>query len=258
MKIPFIYEDSLGDIKTNIGSYVTEFQDGTINDEDGILRNLEFGETEHELPEFKLKTLDDFDGEEKEYFEANKSMLECENAKILHSHMKGLSRSEATDERIWVALGLKHFYDYVISRCDKVNESTIKNRFFFGESSKRRSIVRNSLSKLWWIAELTYVETAENPYELTEFVCKDSDRVATLLERNISNNFSTLHPLIRALKDTEEHIGKKLSRELIREVAKYVNMLGGIYILDCLSYDEIYDKVMNKITELLNRAEQAS
>lgn len=41
-----------------------------------------------------------------------------------------------------------------------------------------------------------------------------------------------------------------VGREGVREVAKYVNLLSGVYIIDMLSNDEIYEKVKDKIEEL--------
>ena len=37
--------------------------------------------------------------------------------------------------------------------------------------------------------------------------------------------------------DAEKN-GKTINRDLVRTISQYVNMLGGIYILDCLSYEE--------------------
>lgn len=36
----------------------------------------------------------------------------------------------------------------------------------------------------------------------------------------------------------------------VGELAKYLNLLGGIYILDCLPEQRIYDKILTKATEI--------
>ena len=47
------------------------------------------------------------------------------------------------------------------------------------------------------------------------------------------------------------HERKTDNREVIREIAKYVNLLAGTYILDMLSYEEVYDKVYSKLIEIV-------
>ena len=39
--------------------------------------------------------------------------------------------------------------------------------------SKRRSLVRNPLSRLWWIGKYTYDEQYENPFELLKYFRTD-------------------------------------------------------------------------------------
>lgn len=46
--------------------------------------------------------------------------------------------------------------------------------------------------------------------------------------------------------DAEKN-GVTINRDLVRSISQYVNLLGGIYILDCLSYDEIYSRIKEKI-----------
>lgn len=36
----------------------------------------------------------------------------------------------------------------------------------------------------------------------------------------------------------------------IRKIQKFLNLLGGTYILDCLPYDTIYNKILAKAREL--------
>lgn len=65
----------------------------------------------------------------------------------------------------------------------------------------------------------------------------------------MSNNPSVVRPFIRAVMDAE---GEKISisTQRIRELAIYLDELGGVYILDCLPEKEIHDKILNKAEEL--------
>lgn len=65
----------------------------------------------------------------------------------------------------------------------------------------------------------------------------------------MSNNPSVVRPFIRAVMDAE---GEKISisTQRIRDLAIYLDELGGVYILDCLPEKEIHDKILNKAEEL--------
>jgi hypothetical protein len=63
-------------------------------------------------------------------------------------------------------------------------------------------------------------------------------------------NKSVKKATLNALYDVL-HERKTDNREVIREIAKYVNLLAGTYILDMLSYEEVYDKVYSKLIEIV-------
>ena len=104
--------------------------------------------------------------------------------------------------------------------------------------------------RLWWIGRVTYDEKREDPFELTKFLCKHQDLIETICGRSTFNNpivqKATLNALYDVLKDR-----KSDNREIIREIAKYVNLLAGTFILDMLTYDEVYVKVHKKLIELV-------
>lgn len=99
---------------------------------------------------------------------------------------------------------------------------------------------------MWWIGYHTYDSKRTNPYELTEFICRDQDYINNLLDIGFASNATITKAVISALLDAEKN-GKTINRDLVRTISQYVNMLGGIYILDCLSYEEIYSKIKEKI-----------
>ena len=44
--------------------------------------------------------------------------------------------------------------------------------------------------------------------------------------------------------------GLPIDTNIVGELAKYLNLLGGIYILDCLPEQRIYDKILAKANEI--------
>ncbi len=170
---------------------------------------------------------------------------EFENVKRIYSNLSFLSDSTATDERLWTALCHGPFYEYVKYRWKIQNESNVKEHFFM-KSESRQSLMRNAISRLWWIGRLTYDKSRQDPYELTAIVCESSDFITGFLERNISNSLHILRPAVEAIIESRE-IGLKADMKAVRDMLKYLNLLGGIYILDVMSEEWIKRKLKNRI-----------
>lgn len=181
--------------------------------------------------------------------EGKETLTDAENAKRIYIHMKGLSDSQASDERIWVALTLQDQLDYMKYRWKCESGNDMLNRYFFNYTSNR-SLFRNGIARLWWIGRVTYDEKRYDPFELTKFLCSDQDFIETICGRSIFNNPTVQRATISAIYD-EVKKGKSIKREAVRETAKFVNLLAGTYMLDMLSFEEVYSKVHEKICELV-------
>ena len=77
-------------------------------------------------------------------------------------------------------------------------------------------------------------------------MCRDQDYINNLLDIGFASNATISKAVIGALFDAEKS-GVTINRDLVRNIRQYVNLLGGIYILDVLTYDEIYSKIKEKI-----------
>lgn len=176
------------------------------------------------------------------------ALTDGENVQRVYKKMKGLSDSKASDERIWVAYTLSEQLEYMRYRWKPENGKDVLNRFFFNYSIQR-SLFRNGFSRLWWIGRVTYAEERSDPFELTKFLCKDQDFIESICGRNIFNNSTVHKATIAALFDANSE-GVIINRELVRSIGKYMNLLAGTYLLDALSYNEIYDKVHSKIRSI--------
>lgn len=238
MKLQFLGGDSITAIKTNLKDLRTKFGGGN----EWILEFFDgkspFKDTKYEIEDFQL------DMSQNDPF-----LTEYENVRRVYTRLKFLPDSQASDERLWAGLCLGAFYDYVKYRW-KIDEnssaSTIEQHYFFGYGT-RRSLTRNALSRLWWIGRLTYDNDRE--YELTKFVCENSDNIMHILERNTSNNPDIVKAFISSIIDVKKS-GKQIDTDDIGELSKYLNLLGGTYILDCLPYSVIYDKIYKKAMEI--------
>lgn len=237
MKIKFITDEGLEKARNN---YKTIYKEillkgnsdlQTIFNDENIIKD-----TSIEIEDFSLDTS----------FE-NKVDSDLENVKRVYNNMKGLSVSKASDERIWVAYALSEFVDYMKYRWMPEGPDKRKERYFF-ENSSKRSLFRQGIARLWWIGYLTYDESrTANEYELTEFILRNGqDVINQLLDIGFSSNKTILKAVLKALLEAENS-GIDINRELVRDTCKYVNLLGGIYILDCLSEDDIYSKVKANI-----------
>ena len=110
---------------------------------------------------------------------------DVENAIRIHGWLKGLSRAEANDPRLWVTLTHREFFEYVRERWSITRDTSpgsILSRFFFsGVGIQART--RNAISRLWWLAELTYEPGAKDPYGLLKLTLRHQDMQLNLYER---------------------------------------------------------------------------
>ena len=241
MKIKYVSEDDLNAIRSNIkGVYKGIFTDGnslsTVLGNDKVLKESAF-----EISDFQLDTSQP---------KGSESLTDLENIKRIYNNMRMLSDSQASDERIWAAYSLSVFIDYMKYRWPVQDPQDINNRYLFGYSIQR-SLFRNGISRLWWIGRTTYDANRNDPYELTSFLCKNQDYIESICGRNVFNNPKIVSAVVAALSDSELN-GIKIDRDVVRETGKYINLLAGTYILDMLSKEDIYNKVVEKLESAKN------
>ena len=240
MKLYFLKQDALdtlrGNVKTNVRKYMSPTNEWVVDFFDG---QSPFVEYKKEVEDFSLDM--SFERPEES---------DVANIKVLYSAMKGLTETDATDERLWSGLEHGQFWDYIRYRwsLDKSipTEREINSRFFYGQS-KRRSLLVNTLSRLWWIGKLTYDEKRSNPFELTEVLTNDfATRTLMLFSSNYSSNPMIVRAILAAMLDAQKN-GKIISRDTFTGITKYLNVLGGTYILDYFDEDVLKGKIEKEI-----------
>lgn len=172
-----------------------------------------------------------------------------ENVKRVYGALKFLSDSNASEERLWAAMCLGPGYRYVQYRWPVKTSENVLQHFYYGYGG-RRSLTRNAIARLWWIGRLTYDKDRKDPYELTRFVCSAADYIMHFIERNTSNNLHVLRPVIEAILEAREK-GYDVNTDDAGTLSKYLNILGGMYILDAMPEEWIKNKIVNKIMEIV-------
>jgi len=240
MKIKFLPENTLILLKENIDYNVEKYR---LEDNDWICK---FTETTNPFAQSNIEFI---------FSELNPNDSEITNIKKLFLSLKHLTRSQASDERLWAGLSHDFFWKFMIKRWDlnrnKRGEMIqyIKKNYFFAHG-KTRSLMTNGLARYWWIAKLTFNENLNDPFTLTEYISKDiNGRGFPLFGSNFSNNKNVLFPFLFHLKKYEDS-NPNLSREQFLELIKEMNLYGGKYLLDTLNEEKIRTILDNKLKEI--------
>jgi len=154
------------------------------------------------------------------------------NIKIIHAALKEYSPRILVDEKIWVYLTHKTFYDYMVSRWDPI-KTGIKDRYFLS-GSNTRPLLRNGISRLWFLGHLSYDASLENPYEITEMLMSKQDIMAEIVERPTTGmNKIFFNALVKLIYK------KDLSREAYSDLMKRCNRVSGILRFDAYNQEEM-------------------
>lgn len=252
MKIHFLKDDALTALKSNITANASKYRQPT-NEwiYDYFQGENPFGEFKLEVEDFSLVYSSDKDV----------GKTDVQNAITMYSAMKTISDTQATDERLWSGLCHGEFWDYVSKRWNAQSSVSLKKEdiltHYFFAHNKKRSLITNTLSKLWWLGRLTYDDNNRpDPFELTHYFENDfSTKTLVIFSNNFMSNKKVAIGVLSALSELEKEnfsLNKRLKRDVYYEATKYLNVLGGTVILDMLSPKEIKEKVINYL-KALNR-----
>lgn len=252
MKLKFLKEESLEILKENIKAN----KDLYLNENNEWI--YDFFKGEDPFIEFK----DEVNDFELDMSEKIATETDLKNIKIIYENLKFLTESQASDERFWAGLCHDKFYSYmkyrwgnqIIENSDDEENCVgkIKQSYFYG-FGKRRSVAWNGIAKLWWIGKLTYDESLKNPYEITEYVAKDLGTTTLYLcSSNFTSNKNIRLGMFKAILEFERK-GYRISRNKLKRIMKEINILGGSYLLDFYSEDEIKKKCIEIIKRYIIR-----
>jgi len=246
MKIKFLSEDTLQDLRVNFETYKTHYYK-----KDDAWFDAYFRE-EGRLIESKIAF-------EKPVFndDENYMVSDFENVKVIYEALKHLTVSQATQERLWAGLAHVQMRDFSYYRLEKDLDKKNDNRIFsalFYKYNIKRSIFVHIIARLWWVGYMTYDEdNKENPYWLTEFFCSAdfSARAVVFFSSNFTSNRAITMGILKALITLRDE-GVAIKRDYFVEANKYLNISGGAMVLDLLEEDDVKKMIEKRLRKVFS------
>lgn len=225
-----------------------EFKKYFANDNNNWIKKLIQGEIIKDFTPTQLEmdlTLSDLDISD----DKKPAKTDFENAKRVFTKLN-ISPVEASDAEMWTWMCLDEFYPYIKYRWGfrKGDYSSAKviERFFYEPDSKA-SKSGNSMARLWWIAHLTYDDSIKgDPFRYTRLICSNQNYVTSIMERNYSNNKQVVLSYLRACEQILSE-GKIIDTRVIQSSCTFLDRIGGIYILDCMSEEKLQNIMVEHI-----------
>jgi len=115
----------------------------------------------------------------------------------------------------------------------------IKTSFFFTRGIKRSNFI-NCLSRLWWAGKLCYDPDSINHYRAADLICGSAfaSNMVLLSSSNVTANKHVFLGLIDCLIKRRD-AGETIGRYHYVNALRYLNSLGGSFLLDTIPREEI-------------------
>lgn len=184
--------------------------------------------------------------------DSKKNHFDFENSKNIFESMKHFSPAEASDPRFWAYLSHTLYWDYVKARSrveeEKRNSDFIISHWFIDRLNVR-NLLRQDLSKLWWVSYMTFDPQRKDPYELTREAFSMLDYIRFLLEESLGSYRVLTHALLEYIINNP-NLFQKNKQDRARYLMTRCNLLAGFKILGVLSKSELkelFDKYKKDI-----------
>lgn len=244
LKLQYLTDDGLADLKSNFDKNLEKYLS---NDKNYFIEYF----TKNEYLQDSVYTIEDF--RDKLVYSDNSDKDDFENIKVIYTAMKSLPTYIMMDDRFWSAFNHTVMWDYIRKRSEGFKEGTnnqrdkIFNSFFtHTRHGKKRGTYVNCVSRLWWAGKLTYDKNRNNPFELTEELCKKgfASTIIPFSSSNITGCDKSRKALLEVIKDLRiKDIDVK--RDDITNGLKYLNCVAGSTLIDSMSYDELLNIIGN-------------
>ena len=182
-------------------------------------------------------------------------LKDFENAVSMHRSLPNLSPRVARDPRLWARLTHVELWVYMRKRwaverylADKSRaERFILERYFVARNESR-ALLRNGAARLWWCAKLSHDPVRSDPYELTRILLSKLDITQNLLENSIGRAPGVVHGFLEFLRENPKLLaGGDENRRKIRGLVRFLNLTGGVRVLDCLSKEEVIAMLRDEV-----------
>lgn len=196
---------------------------------------------------------------------ADDDFKDAENAIQFHKALRHLTPLQASDPRLWTWLAHVEFWPYMRLRwnvskhmADRDRAARFVETRYFVAQSQSRALLRHGIARLWWTAQLSHDPDREDPYELTRVLLSNLDVTQQIVERGMGRAINIIHGFLAFLLDNKDQllIGGNENRELIRRLAKHLNMHGGVCVLDLLKQEEV-KKLLKEELDRIQRSKSS-
>ncbi len=193
---------------------------------------------------------------------ADSDLKDIENAIRVHKALPHLSPLQARDPRLWTRLSHVEAWAYMRKRWPiekHMNDEGRAIRFvesrYFITQAQSRALLRNGIARLWWTAKVSHDPVRDNPYELAAVLLSTLDITQQILERGIGRAPAVLMAFLEFLNRNKDPLlaGGDENRVRIRRLAKFLNMYGGVCILDSLSQPQIMTLLETELARILSK-----
>ncbi|HZS56883.1 MAG TPA: DUF6339 family protein [Bryobacteraceae bacterium] len=196
---------------------------------------------------------------------ADSELKDVENAIRMHKALPNLTPLQARDPRLWTRLTHIEGWAYMRKRWpiekhmkdqDKAARF-IEARYFVGQAQSR-ALLRNGIARLWWSAKVSHDPARDNPYELTAVLLSTLDITQQILERGIGRAPDVRTGFLEFLNRHKDLLltGGDKNRIRIRRLAKFLNMHGGVCILDSFSQAQIMALLEGELARILKASDE--
>lgn len=181
---------------------------------------------------------------------AGDNLRDLENSKLVFEAFRHLTPLQARDPRLWTRLAHVEFWPYMRKRWDVGKHDADPGKaeryvlaHYFVTQAQSRALLRHGIARLWWYAKLTHDESRADPYQLTAVLLSYLDIAQQVLERSMGRAVAVRSGFLEYIAENKDRLGKSAGerRHRIRELAKVLNLRGGVTLLDTLSSDGIGD-----------------
>jgi len=173
---------------------------------------------------------------------------EVHNSLVVHDALKGISRSVAREERIWVRLCHIECLDYARSRWltdlkQEELEAQIKKHFFADTLTQVRD--DNAVGRLWWNAEIASIASPGDVGHGLKLMLQTADIRLNLVERTRLVSRPVLaRGIVRALSD---HAWLAAQERNFRRFMRILNRDGGGVLYEALPEKAVDDLILTAI-----------
>lgn len=178
------------------------------------------------------------------------NLYEYENARSLFEAYKDLSRTQATDARMWTYMSHVQYWDYMRVRWpsdpnkDKTDLAKYILDHWYVNGISAKSISRHGIASLWWGAFVTYDGNREDKYELTKELFSRQDYKRHLLERSTMRHIPLVHAILEHILENKD-IFEDFWAERVRFLTRKIHFMSGYKVLSVMSKEDIKDILEN-------------